>query len=1021
MAKAVRATPGPFGDLHYRWIGPAVMGGRLDVVAGVPGQPNIIYVGHSSAGLWKSTDGGLRFASIFSGRTSQAIGAIAIDPRDPRVVYAGTGEAFPRNTAAAGDGLYRSPDAGKSWHFVGFGHSGSIAKIAIDPADDRVVLVAVVGHEFAPSAERGIYRSTDGGRHFARTLFVNSTTAGSDLSFNPKTPAVVYAGTFDFLRRPWTMRSGGPGSGLWKSADFGKTWMRLTDPTLRNGLPSGPIDRVGVSVCPSNPNVVYALVPNRAGLLYRSRDAGKHWELRNASQEIDFRPFYFSQVRCDPHEAKTVYAVAGALSVSRDGGKRFRYAGGGGDNHDLWIDPSDPQRLLNASDMGLHLSQNGGRTWSYDNVVPFAQIYRVGYDFAQPYHVMGGMQDHEVWWGPSDKRSLQDGVGEGDWRNISDWGDGQFAMADPHDDNLVYENTHFGDLALLNVRTGTRRYISPQPIVTFGTAPSAFPFRFNWSAPLLVSLAQPGTVYFAGNVLFRTRDRGTTWQQVSPDLTHCDASKLGRSGGPVSHDNTNAETYCTIYAIAEDARDPKTLYAGTDDGHLDVTRDGGTTWSDVIANVPGLPGGSRVAAVAASPVTQGLAYAAFDRHQLDDARPYAYVTRDYGRTWQSVSNGLDGYVHVLRGDPRNPSVVYAGTERGAFVSLDGGLRWQDLRLGLPSIPVFDLQIHPRDNDLILATHGRGFYILDDVTALQGLRAARSEPLRLFVPQPAVRYVNALYTEHGRGGFVAENKAYGALLTFYLANAPRARLKDKSEAAVRVTDERGVVVASFTVPAHAGINRASWDLRQTIDPKPLVQDPRAAYVFYPLTIAGPRVLPGTYLVTLSAAGAESKAPLEVLADPAGTPDAAGLAAGNAFVIRNDAAQERAERAASAARSLQAQIAARRRQAAGSAAADLDAVDRFATNLLASLRNPEPSGYRNGARTIEELAYLRYTTEQYDGPPTQAQLAQEATYEAETQAAVMRLNAFLESLPATNARLRAKGVRPLATPIAANGLK
>ncbi len=422
------------------------MGGRLDAVAGIPGDPKTIYLGHASGGLWKSTDGGLTFESSFEAGSSSAIGAIAIDPRNPNRVYVGTGEGFPRNTADYGDGIWASDDAGRRWRTLGLADSGSIAKLAIDPADSRIVLAAAMGHEFAPGGERGIYRSTDAGAHWTRVLFVNATTGGSDLAFDPKHPSVVYAGTFDYLRRPWTLRSGGPGSGLYKSRDAGKTWVRLTDPRLHNGLPDGPINRVGVSVCRSNPSVVYAFVPVKNGLLYRSLDAGAHWQMRNASQGVDFRPFYFSQVRCDPSNPRKVYAIAGGLLVSTDGGKKFRDAGGGGDNHDLWIDPIDPQRLLNGSDMGFHYSLNGGKTWSYDDVVPFAQVYRVGYDYDTPYHVMGGLQDHEVWRGPNELLSQRDGPSNGDWLNISDWGDGQYAMADPRDASVIYEDTHFGDL-----------------------------------------------------------------------------------------------------------------------------------------------------------------------------------------------------------------------------------------------------------------------------------------------------------------------------------------------------------------------------------------------------------------------------------------------------------------------------------------------------------------------------------------------------------------------------------------------
>ncbi len=420
-------------------------------------------------------------------------------------------------------------------------------------------------------------------------LYVNETTGGSDLAFDPKHPNVVYAGMFDFLRRPWTLRSGGPGSGLYKSYDAGKTWVRLTDPRLRNGLPPGPINRVGVSVCYSNPNVVYAFVPVKNGLLYRSTDAGAHWQLRNSSQDVDFRPFYFSQVRCDPSNPQKVYAIAGPLLVSTDGGAKFHDAGGGGDNHDLWIDPLDPQRLLNGSDMGFHYSVNGGKTWNYDDVVPFSQVYRVGYDMDTPYHVMGGMQDHEVWRGPNELLTQDDGPSNGDWLHISDWGDGQYATADPRDPDIIYEDTHFGDLVRANLRTGERRYISPQPIIGFGTGASTYPYRFNWSAPLLLSHFNPDVMYFGGNVLFRSADQGQTWSIVSPDLTHCDscaarAERRSRSAWTIRTRRRTAPSTASV----KTRRTRKPIWYGTDNGHLEVTRNGGTSWTDVIANVHGL-------------------------------------------------------------------------------------------------------------------------------------------------------------------------------------------------------------------------------------------------------------------------------------------------------------------------------------------------------------------------------------------------------------------------------------------------
>lgn len=943
-----------FGDLHYRWIGPAVMGGRLDVVAGVPGNPKIVYLGHASGGLWKSIDGGLTFRSTFESGKSSAIGAIAIDPRNPHRVFIGTGEPFPRNTADYGDGVWSTADGGAHWKSLGLSDSGSIAKIAISPGDSRIVLAAAIGHEFAPGGDRGIYRSIDRGAHWTRVLYVNDTTGGSDVAFDPKHPSVVYAGMFDFLRRPWTMRSGGPSSGLYKSLDAGKTWTRLTDPRLRNGLPAGPINRVGVSVCRSNPNVVYAFVPVKNGQMYRSTDAGAHWQMRNADQGVDFRPFYFSQVRCDPANPQNVYAIAGPLLVSTDGGHKFRDAGGGGDNHDLWIDPLDPQRLLNGSDMGFNYSVDGGKTWSYDDVVPFAQVYRVGYDLDTPYHVMGGLQDHEVWRGPNELLSRFDGPSDGDWLNISDWGDGQYAMADPRDPNIIYEGTHFGDLARANLRTGERRYISPQPIIGFGTGAGTYPYRFNWSAPLLLSHFNPDVIYYGGNVLFRSSDQGASWSVVSPDLTRCDRSQLGKSGGPISDDNTNAESYCTIYSIGEDAKDPQTLWYGTDNGHLEITRNGGTSWSDVISNVRGLPLPARVASIAPSAVTPGTAYAAFDRHQWNDYGSYAYVTHDFGATWQRRSGGLESYVHVVREDPRNTSVLYAGTERGTFVSFDGGAHWNDLRLGLPHVPVYDLQIHPRANDLILGTHGRGFYVLDDLTPLEDWSAATGTLPHLFAPMPAIRYNDSFYHEHGRGAFVSKNKPYGATFTLYLPSAPRpATPKAKPSVHVTIDDSSGKQIAAFDANVHAGLNRFAWDLTTQLPAgAPTAQDARPYYIFYPMTITGPQALPGTYTAHVDVLGSRLQAPVTVELDPHNPAKTADLQAQYVALQSLGVTQAGVE-------ALIARLTRVRKTC------------HAAPALLDELRNSEPSGYRSPAQLSEQIAYLRYLIGQYSGSPTQTQ--------------------------------------------------
>jgi photosystem II stability/assembly factor-like uncharacterized protein len=1005
-----------FGMLHWRWIGPAQMGGRLDVVAGVPGNARIIYAGHSSGGLYKSTDGGESFSAIFDVGTSSAIGAFAVAPSNPNVLYAGTGEGFPRNTASPGDGVFRSSNAGKSWSFAGLRSSQHIAKIAIDPLDPNVALVAVLGPEFTPGGERGIYRTQDGGKTWHRVLYVNPTTGGSDVLFDPRDPQIVFAGTFDFLRRPWHFRGGGPGSGLYRSLDNGRTWQRLTDRALHDGLPGGIINRVGVALCDDDPSVVYAIVPTRTGLLYRSADSGSHWTLVNASQDLVFRPFYFSQVRVDPSNPNRVYIISGENQVSNNGGKTFKYFGGGGDNHDLWIDPADPQRMIAGSDMGLELSLNGGTTWDFDNVVPFAQVYRVGYDLAIPYHIMGGLQDHEVWWGPSTlwNDGEYGGVPGGAWRNIVDWGDGQYAMADPRDPSVIYLDTHFGDLVRRNLRTGNVRNIAPQPMIAFGTGAGSYPYRFNWSAPLYISPHDPSVLYFGGDVLFKTTDAGQHWNVISPDLSQpCDARKLRPSGGPISRDNTNAETYCTIFAISEDAGDADTLWAGTDDGNLWITRDGGTHWKNVAANIPRLPPNFEVSSVHASRTTPGVAYASFDRHELGDPSPYVYYTTDYGRTWIDISKGLPSYVHVVREDPRNGNVLFAGTEQGVSVSFDRGRHWQSLMLGLAPVPVYDLAIQPVFNDLILGTHGRGFYILDDITALEGL--AQTKGPALFAPTDAWEYEPRPTYEPGRGAFVADNKPYGAQISYYLpqrskkARVPKVRLA--------ILAQNGGIVRTLDPQTSPGIDRVVWDL--TADPpggRSVIQDPRPYYVFYPLTISGGQVLPGRYDVRLTVGKSVMEQPLVVRLDPASHASTAQLESQFDALQSLAQMQERGEVLVRIIANLDEQMTRLSRGATSSALKHVLVAYRRQIDAAAdALRNGNGSqnaGYRHRAQLIDQIAYLRYLVEGYPGPPTDAQQNLLDSYGAQMDAMQAKTHIlFTADLSVVNAALRRVKLPPL----------
>ncbi len=947
------------------------MGGRLDAVASVPGDPTTIYLGHSSGGLYKSTDAGTTFKSIFDQGRSSSIGAVAVAPSDPKTIYVGTGEGFPRNTAALGDGVYVSRDAGATWHQIGLQHTEHIARIAIDPNDPNTALVAAMGPEFTSGGDRGIYRTQDGGKTWTRTLYVNPTTGGADVIFDPTNPSIAFAGTFDYLRQPWTFRGGGTGSALWKSTDGGRTWKGLTDPNLHNGLPGGIINRVGVSLSAHHPNVVYAIVPTAKSVLYRSDDGGNSWKLVNTDKDLVFRPFYFSQVRVNPDNPNDVWIVSGGLERSKDGGKKFKSVNAGGDNHDLWIDPTNTKRVLLGSDQGFNMSMDDGLTWDYINTVPLGQVYRVGYDRDVPYHVMGGFQDNEVWWGPNSAWNGV-GVGNGAWRNIVEWGDGQYAKPDPANPNIVYANSHFGDVTRRDLTTGEARLIGPQPVITFGTGAGSFRYRFNWSAPLLVSQLSPGTVYFGGDQLFRTRDAGQTWETISGDISQpCPASDLGRSGGPISHDNTNAEAYCTIYALAES---PSALWAGTDNGHVAYTSDGGATWHDISDKFPGLASQSWVQSIETSQVDSNVVYITFDRHRFGDEKPYVYVTRDGGTTWTAIAHGLNLWAYAVREDPRQPNLLFAACEDGIYASFDAGKNWNELHLNLVHLPVYDLQIQPDFNDLIAGTHGRGFAILDDITPLENLANATETNVALFPPPTAWRYTARPFRYVGRGEFISDPKPYATVISYYLK--PTRKPKTKSKKAPKETVDLTILDGSRVIKhlkgtASDGVNRVTWDLTtDTYAGKNVKQDKRPFYVFYGLNVDGPEVLPGTYTAQLKARGQTLTVPVTVKLDPSVKVSDTDLRAQYDTIAKLADMQERGE-------TWIAQIETDKKRLA-------KRDSKLVTQLTVQedkLRNGNGSqnaGYQQPAQVVDQLAYLRHIMSTSFTGPTQAQADAMNTY-------------------------------------------
>jgi photosystem II stability/assembly factor-like uncharacterized protein len=980
-ASAADGDAALLASLSWRSIGPAMFAGRVADVAGVPGRPELLYVGSASSGLFKSTNGGTTFTPVFESGRTLSIGAIAVPESQPDVIYVGTGEGAVRNSISFGDGIYKSADGGKSWRHLGLEKTERFSRIAVHPTSPGVVYAAALGRAFGPNPERGVYKTSDGGATWQRVLYVDENTGASDVAIDPQDPEIVYAGMYDYRRKPWHFRSGGPGSGLYRSADGGRTWRRLTDPVLKNGLPGARlIGRVGVSIHRADPRVVYALIEAQEdGVLWRSEDRGITWKVVSSDRRINNRPFYYTQVRADPVDPQRVYTLAGGFNVSSDGGKSFGSIPGArmfGDHHALWIDPKNPQRLLSGTDGGFFISNDQGRNWDFVNNMPMAQTYHVGVDMAEPYHVLGGFQDHEIWRGPNEKWN-QVGVREGDWVRLRYMADGMYTVPDPRDPNVIYYNGHFGDITRLDMRNREERYIQPYPVGPSGGGADKEQYRFNWNSPVHMSPTNPDVVYYGGNVVFKTSDGGSTWSVISPDLTTNDKEKQRLSGGEIGPDNTRAEFHCTILTIAESPKDAGLIWAGTDDGNVQLTRDGGKTWTNVAPNIAGAPRFSWVASIQASHKDAGTAYVAIDQHRLDDFAPYAFATHDYGRTWKSIAAGLRGYVHIVMEDPRQPNLLYAGTELGVFASFDRGATWTDLRLGLPPLAVVDMKVHPRDNDLVIATHARGFYILDDATPLQRLAEAKGRSLALFPPLPATRYTPASDTSVlGNRVWVARNKPYGAIINYHLSQAG-----PDGGALVEIRDPSGRLVQTLRGPQKQGVNRAVWNLTETSSCD--AEEPDAAGAGRRGRRGGGtwlRALPGDYTVRLTAAGESVEQPLRVRLDPRIKVTSDDLAIWYREARRIERMECRVDQAIARARTLDARLG-------GSATPD-DAARKELKAILAGLAgSPRDPDHVNVAGRID---WLTIQVGNYTGRPTDAQIEWIGRFEETAEGLLRRLD-------------------------------
>ncbi len=895
----------PLKPLQWRSIGP-YRGGRSVTVTGVASQPQVYYFGGTGGGVWKTTDGGVNWEPLTDGAGfgTGTVGAIGVADSDPNVIYVGMGETPVRGNVSHGDGVYKSADAGKTWKRVGLEDTRQIARVRVHPRNPDVVYVAALGHIFGQSEQRGVFRSKDGGKTWDKILYRNDRAGACDLVMDATNPNVLYAGFWDVRRTPWSLESGGTGSGLFKSTDGGDTWNEIT----RNpGLPKGMIGIVGVTVSPVNPERLWAIIEAEDGGVFRSDDAGKTWAKTNEQRSLRQRAWYYSRIYADPVNADAVYVLNTGFYRSNDGGKTFNNIPvPHGDNHDLWIAPNDAQRMIEANDGGANVSFNGGKTWTEQDQ-PTAQFYRVTTDNDFPYHIYGAQQDNSTVRIAS--RTTDFGITERDWFDVGGGESGWIAPS-PKDTNLVFAGSYGGLLTRYDHHTGQLRDVSPYPNNPMGAGADVLKYRFQWNYPILFSPHEQNTLYAAGNVLFKSINEGQSWEVISPDLTRNDKSKQASSGGPITKDNTSVEYYDTIFTVMESPVQAGTIWAGSDDGLVHVTRDAGKNWSNVTPSKDLMPEWIQINSLDASAHDAGTAYVAATMYKWDDFRPYLYKTNNYGKTWTKITAGLpaNSFTRVIREDPNRRGLLYAGTETGLYVSFDDGANWQTLQLNLPVVPVTDLVIHKRDNDLIAATQGRAFWILDDLSVVQQMAEAITAggknalaDTRLFKPEATYRLPGG---GGGGGGVlpatatVGRNPAGGVVVYYNL------KAKPTSDVVLEFMDAAGKTVRKFTakappapkvpapgtaqvqtppeqpqapsgeeseafagggdaqarVPFDAGLNRFVWDMRYP----DAVRFP--GLILWAGETRGPRVAPGQYQVKLTVDGQTVTQSFEIKPDP-----------------------------------------------------------------------------------------------------------------------------------------------------------
>lgn len=889
---------GPWKGLQYRLVGP-FRGGRVVAASGVVASPDVYYFGAVAGGVWKTTDGGLNWKPVFDKTkdASPSIGALAVSESDPNVIYVGTGEACIRGNIVGGNGVYKSIDAGATWKSVGLADTHAIGRLIVNPKNPDVAFVAALGHPFADNEERGIFRTQDGGKTWQKVLYKDAKTGGIEVVFDPSNANILYAALWQARRTPWSLESGGPGSGLYRSADGGTTWKELKG----HGLPEGVLGRIGITVSGANPNRVWAVIEAEKGGIYRSDDGGESWHLMTDDHRFRQRAWYYSHIFADPNSGDTVYILNTAVYRSNDGGKTFnRLRVPHGDNHALWIDPANPKRMINGNDGGATISTNGGESWSSVYNQPTAQFYHVASDNRFPYYIYGAQQDNSTVAIAS--AGLDGSIDRSDWYSVGG-GESGYVAPVPSDPMIVYAGSYGGEITRYDHRTHQEQAVNPWPVNLIGWAAADVKHRFQWTEPIIFSPHDPKTLYFAGEVLFKTTDDGMSWTIISPDLTRNDKAKQAASGGPITKDNTGVEVYDTIFSVVESPVQRDLIWAGTDDGLVHLTRDGGQHWVNVTPKA--MPEWGTVSMIEASPREAGTAYIAVERHKMDDFSPYVFKTTDFGRTWSKLVTGLpaNDYVHVVRVDPGRAGLLFAGTEQGVYVSFDDGGHWQPLQLNLPAVPVNDLIV--KNNDLVVATHGRSFWILDDITPLRQYNdSIPQQDAYLFTPAATNETVfrPSFFAAQSN---VGKNPPGGAVVYYWLktplkpekkeaggSNSDESQTKSAADKAsqgkneapritLEILDSSGKTVRKFPkkeepaddeeeffnrdrsssdLPKDAGLNRFVWDLRY----EGATKVPHAP--LWGGTTNGPTALTGTYQVRLTVFGKTYTAPLEITADP-----------------------------------------------------------------------------------------------------------------------------------------------------------